>query len=410
MNPADPQDPQSLVAGPAVLAFISALGSAMLMSWIWLLSRLLSGRAFLPPAAPMRRVPWGLGSILAVILLYLFAGQLIAGVFLGATRPPPKPAEIVKAVPATPSPDLSSREKISVVLLLNSAMIPLLPALLRATSGARWADLGLSPRGAWIDLARGAVTCLIIAPSCYAVYAVALRAWPPQKHPLQDLLQSQAVTPALAIVAFLSAVVVTPVVEELVFRGVLLGWLNQLFVAPEPGLASGASAQVSPPEEISESRVGSASQPWPGLEALERDPALAFTPRALVGALRTLPAAWIWPNLVSSAVFALLHYAQWPAPVPLFLLALALGWLARRTGRLWASIALHAGFNGISTTILVLTALAAPSRQQVAQSPQLAVSAALQAQAVDAGLQLPVCPRNSGKSARICLGLGQGRD
>jgi membrane protease YdiL (CAAX protease family) len=55
-----------------------------------------------------------------------------------------------------------------------------------------------------------------------------------------------------------------------------------------------------------------------------------------------------------------LHYEQWPAPVPLFLLSLVLGWLVYRTGRLTSSIVLHATFNSFSTILMLLMTEAAP--------------------------------------------------
>ena len=43
-----------------------------------------------------------------------------------------------------------------------------------------------------------------------------------------------------------------------------------------------------------------------------------------------------------------------PAPIAIFFLALALGWLREATGSLVPSIVLHAAFNGFNTTLMVL--------------------------------------------------------
>jgi membrane protease YdiL (CAAX protease family) len=42
-----------------------------------------------------------------------------------------------------------------------------------------------------------------------------------------------------------------------------------------------------------------------------------------------------------------------PAPVPIFVLAIALGYLTRRTGSLVPALTLHALFNGFSTMMLI---------------------------------------------------------
>jgi len=67
-----------------------------------------------------------------------------------------------------------------------------------------------------------------------------------------------------------------------------------------------------------------------------------------------LPLAEIMPNVLTSALFAAFHAQQWPSPLPLFLLSLALGTLYRRTGSLVGPIAMHAAFNGLSTLMLFL--------------------------------------------------------
>jgi len=69
------------------------------------------------------------------------------------------------------------------------------------------------------------------------------------------------------------------------------------------------------------------------------------------------PAAPVWPRwaavLLASLLFAGVH-AYWMFP-PIFLLALALGYLYERTGSLWACIAVHALFNGSQTALFLMT-------------------------------------------------------
>ena len=68
-------------------------------------------------------------------------------------------------------------------------------------------------------------------------------------------------------------------------------------------------------------------------------------------------------------VFAALHAPQWPAPIPLFVLALGLGIVYERTGSLLAPICMHAVFNGFSTLMLFHVALQGPDHPEARSPP-----------------------------------------
>jgi hypothetical protein len=57
----------------------------------------------------------------------------------------------------------------------------------------------------------------------------------------------------------------------------------------------------------------------------------------------------------TSALFAAFHSSIWPSPIPLFVLALALGWLAYRTQSLIPSMVLHGLFNAVTCVLLLFT-------------------------------------------------------
>jgi membrane protease YdiL (CAAX protease family) len=63
---------------------------------------------------------------------------------------------------------------------------------------------------------------------------------------------------------------------------------------------------------------------------------------------------WVVGAIVSAAIFGAAHL-QLTVFVPLFALGFALAWVYKRTGSLWASIALHAIFNAISVIAWALT-------------------------------------------------------
>ena len=67
-----------------------------------------------------------------------------------------------------------------------------------------------------------------------------------------------------------------------------------------------------------------------------------------------MPTRPAWPAIfISSITFAALHASDWPAPVPLLILALILGYLYNRTHRLLPCIVVHLLFNGLSVAAVL---------------------------------------------------------
>jgi hypothetical protein len=62
---------------------------------------------------------------------------------------------------------------------------------------------------------------------------------------------------------------------------------------------------------------------------------------------------------LTAALFAVAHYGQGLAWLPLFALGLVLGWIVRRTGSLVPAILLHAMFNAVSVVLLLVQTRAA---------------------------------------------------
>lgn len=120
----------------------------------------------------------------------------------------------------------------------------------------------------------------------------------PYSHDVLDALSREKSWQSLLGLT-LGVVVVTPVLEEFLFRNLLQG----------------------------------------GLEILERK----YIPRATTIAV-----------LISSAAFAAAHFGQGAAHIPLFLFALLLGYLYYRTHRLLPSIVAHATLNGFSVLQFML--------------------------------------------------------
>jgi membrane protease YdiL (CAAX protease family) len=346
---------------------VCAICFAMMVALAWVCVRVVLGEPLLPitPARP-RRVPWGWRSVVAVVALYFVINFLVVDAYKVLKRhgfhvgPPPAAAAKAKpeAAPGTPKPattalaktpraddpkgaakeehDLSFTELMFLVSVVNIVVIVTIPGLIRVTSGATARDLGLSTETLGRDVAIGLVAFLVVTPAVIAINALAVLVWPPTSHPLEGMLRESLATRGI-VLAYVSAVVLAPVAEELLFRGIIQGWLNRLLPtdkAPAP--------EVAGPDACTEAVV----EPETDLGLVVPNPSVPVQiPRTL----------WLSPSiLLTSFFFALVHAPQMPAPIAIFFLSLALGWLYNATGSLVPSTVLHAMFNGFNTTLMVV--------------------------------------------------------
>ncbi len=339
-------------ANPIALAILGFLvigvTGAVLTSWAFLLVRAVQGMPILPRVAKPP-VPWGPWSVLAALGLW-FLCQNLAMVVYVLVRKSVNPGVVIDLK------SISIQDLLLVGSLANLASSGLIIALLRKTSNARPADLGLSLGDAPGNVLRGMVACFVLLPPVYGVMVGAVKIWAPKAHPVDQMIR-QGASPGTAALALFAAVIAAPLTEELLFRGVLLGWLWKL---------GGRTGPISPvdPEGILVLE-GPESEPIE-IGELPDEPALGLidpwtAPQAAIVLAKpevreVSEIRGFLANVVTSVIFAGLHYQQWPAPLALFVLSLGLGHVYRRTGSLWAPIALHATFNGLSTTLMLLSA------------------------------------------------------
>ena len=161
-------------------------------------------------------------------------------------------------------------------------------------NGASWRSIGLSSDSATVDW-RLAVGGLALVTGPLLLISAALDQVVSYEHPVIDALTADHGPVAIAIVA-ITAVIAAPIGEELFFRRILLGWID----ARVPSTGGGV---------------------------------------AILG---------------SALLFGLSHWGQGLAWIPLVLLGIALGELARRRGSLLSAILLHALFNAVSVVMLVI--------------------------------------------------------
>lgn len=146
-----------------------------------------------------------------------------------------------------------------------------------------------------------------------------------QEHPLATNTPHPAVLVA-------QACVLAPLVEELIFRGVLLLALRAVG-EPLTWLVLAAAVGVA---------VYYGGM-WPGLFA-------GLVALGWAGVRFTSLDHTVYG---SAALFAAVHSGVWPTPIPLFALGLGLGWVAVRTNGLLAPFLVHGLFNAVSVLFVL---------------------------------------------------------
>lgn len=227
---------------------------------------------------------------------------------------------------------------------ISLGTILLSTCLVLGRHGLRLSDVGWSLRAVGRDLALGVLAFLVLVPPVYALQSL-LVIWFESHHPLMDLLKNDPPS-ALIVACALSAVVAAPIAEEYLFRGMLLSWLEWLAVWNEDWGGERRAPQspknppvMLPPNPLLYGRVPKSADAL-DVQTDEIDEASAA------------PAAW-WPVAGSAILFALLHASHGPDWIPLFFLALGLGFLFRLTRRLLPCIVVHFLLNACSLVMFL---------------------------------------------------------
>jgi membrane protease YdiL (CAAX protease family) len=233
-------------------------------------------------------------------------------------------------------------------------------------------------RSVGMNITSGYLTWLMITPAAFSVFILAnialarLTGQEPDKHPL-TLLGENARTLEWTLL-ILQTVCFAPLLEELIFRGVLLPWLSQ---KADPAHATPYTVQPWMRTNVIVGLAFSIALAVHWRECVkaidQREPGNAIArllPALFI--LTIVPVYWLVPHLhrlrkhlrvrsaqqaraivASSALFAAFHASVWPSPVPLFVLAMGLGYLAIRTRSLVGPVVVHGMFNAVSALYLV---------------------------------------------------------
>ena len=189
-----------------------------LASWYRLVQRLRAGQAIVP-WEPRRPIPWGLIDFLVgfglpvvffVISLRALAWGRAAGWIMESGGP---------SGGLNPS-DFFAQSLASLLGMLVSVII------IWIRFRARWSDFGWIARKVWSDIRLGVGAFAILRTPTYALQVLLVQ-FVESKHPLLELIRQEPRVELIVGAAF-SAVIVAPLFEEYLYRGLLQGWLERM--------------------------------------------------------------------------------------------------------------------------------------------------------------------------------------
>lgn len=373
---------------PTVLSFVYlAIAAGVLFFLITVGNGLPLRRLFTThfwPTQRHRAVPWTFLDLMVILILFLGIELLLLPIFkhigqtLAATPDFAKPTEVQRfagsliadtiaarhlgspwtCVLNTPTSEYADAVFVSEYRWLHIGMVVCrvfcciaFTVYLMLHTGARPFNFLLTTFQWRQNLWRGYLTWFAVTLPLTYLYVLLLRyaevVGTKTQHPVETFL---ALTPWSGdyVLALLLTVVISPAAEELLMRGII----QPLFI-DEPMLADSFILMalvlaigygLSESSLLDENKAGWAWGPivflvlvGPGYLAFEW-----LTRRLLPkpGAARGIFAV--------ALLFALLHSSVWPSPVPIFLLGVALGYLAYRTQSLTGCFVAHALFNAVS--------------------------------------------------------------
>lgn len=302
------------------ISSLIALMAAGIPLWINALARHKStGELF--PSRSIVPSPFGFLDVIAIFFLW-FAAQMVS-VLVAAG---------VLGIPLDGLAEVSGDEKswlniISSVGILLASLLGMMFLFIRYRN---LSVVGFQPIKKASDVVAGLSAFVMCVPMIMVVQIGLTQIYKYEQPTLEMLKQNQDAVTIFA--GWFGAVLVAPIWEEFFFRGVFQAWLQRINwknLFSDPVLTGGwetddkESAKVKQIDQIN----------------------LSANAKPKEISSETLPH---WPILVSSALFALAHLGQGPAPIPLFLFGLVLGYLYRKTGSLVPCLILHMMLNGFN--------------------------------------------------------------
>jgi membrane protease YdiL (CAAX protease family) len=226
--------------------------------------------------------------------------------------------------------------------------VALVPLLLRLGSGTRPYQLGLTTHRLTANVTLACLFWLALTPVVYGVQFLvalceALMHRAPEEHPFAELAKDNP-TGAEFVAIVVAALVAAPMLEEVIFRGLLQNFFAS---RPERGRIAIAAA-IAAALALGWKSAGA----WPLVFVVAMTPGYFLCDRL---SWRWLPRPAAVRGIYGTALlFGAVHSNVWPSPIPLFVLGLGLGYLAFRTQSLVGPMMLHSLFNAVAAVEICL--------------------------------------------------------
>ena len=334
-----------------LLTILFALLFGVIWVWVQVIQRFQAERPILQ-IEPRAAVPWGFANLILVIVMIagfsLLAFAVLHNEFGDATL----------TSMADMPPNVAARY-LAYDTIAKLATVAISFWIILFRSAGRWPNWSRIVPTLKKDCLLGLAAFFAIAPPVYAIQGILTR-WFPSEHPIMTMLMESSGF-ELIIWTSISAIVVAPIAEEFVFRQLLQGWLESFhFSEREP-----MDVLIGTPPAHKETQKTLHNNNQLDKAIAKIDPANA-NPYAAphnksVGNVETHEKLLetneppIWPLFVSAAIFALAHLGHGPDPIPLFVLAMGLGYLYRATHRILPCIIVHFLLNACSMAMLLIS-------------------------------------------------------
>lgn len=184
----------------------------------------------------------------------------------------------------------------------------------------------------------------VILLTAYSLMAIfqKLGSSPGQEHPLVQLFRSGQKSDVLLVLGLV--LVMAPITEEVIFRGLFQQWIISAFHGPVLGWLMSLFLVVS-------QLIGS-NRPDSPVSLLWSQVAVFMILGAVAIGLGSIQSRKTASIMSGAMVFAAVHSFAWPSPAGLLPLAWGLGWLREMTGRIWPCVIVHALFNCAGTMLI----------------------------------------------------------
>lgn len=297
--------------------FFSALCLASIALWLKIFINWFSERK--PSLQPRLRIqsPIGLVDVGIMFACWLASQVLAAGI-----------VTLVMFFPDKPPTELTGEQEVR--LMITAACSQLIWTFVGLwIIGLRYGHapriFGWQPEYVRADLKIGVLAFILVAPVIMIIQLL-LTQLVDYSHSTLSLVEDDPTIFVIAVAWFM-AVLVAPITEELFFRGILQAWLQRQDVHfLQFGAEQMLGGWTHQPKQVISDHPGQSRLRW-------------------------------MPIILSAFVFAGVHLGQGPAPIPLFVFGVALGYVYRQTGSILGCIVMHMLLNGISMFLFTLEVL-----------------------------------------------------